>query len=118
MLRQRHHAPSSLSHEPETAGSHHEHATTWPEPVSETVPDRDWAQITVISGAHLQSFPLAGMAVAHARVLIEQLMSLHPDAPTLVNGRPVEGGYELQAGDTLEFVHHAGEKGHGSWTTA
>jgi hypothetical protein len=80
--------------------------------------EQSQGQVTVISGAHLQHFPLADMSIAHARVLMEQLMSLHPDSPTLVNGNPVENGYVLQIGDTLEFVHHAGEKGRGSWTRA
>jgi sulfur carrier protein ThiS len=29
----------------------------------------------------------------------------------LVNGEPVHADYRLASGDTLELVHHAGEKG-------
>jgi hypothetical protein len=74
--------------------------------------------ITVISGANLQTFPLAGMTIGHARSLLEPLVAIHPDAPILVNGRQVESDYALQTGDTLEFVHHAGEKGQERWEKA
>lgn len=118
MSRQRHRTLSPLVHEPEIMTSRPPHsatieARTQPEPTEHIE-----GQVTVISGAHLQSFPFAGMSVAQACVLVEQLMSLHPDAPTIVNGNSVDSGYELQQGDTLEFVHHAGEKGHGCWTRA
>lgn len=118
MSQLRHRILSPLYQEPETATSLAPHVETLPEPVSGAVPDQSRAQVTVISGAHLESFPLAGMPVAQARALIGQLMSIHADAPMIVNGSPVESGYELQAGDTLEFVHHAGEKGWCSWTGA
>jgi hypothetical protein len=38
---------------------------------------------------------------------------LHIDsqALALVNGRRIRSDYQLAGGDTLEFVHHAGEKG-------
>jgi hypothetical protein len=74
--------------------------------------------VTVISGAHLQHFPLAGMPVAQARALLGQVMSLHPEAPAVVNGQSVDGAYALEPGDMLEFVHHAGEKGCGLWNGA
>jgi hypothetical protein len=118
MSRLRHHAQSPLVHEPEHLVSRPPHSAM-AEAQTHTAPaEEGQGQVTVISGAHLQHFPLAGMPVVHARVLMEQLMGLHPDSPTLVNGNPVENGYALQAGDTLEFVHHAGEKGRGSWITA
>ena len=74
------------------------------------------AQVQVISGAHLQSFPLAGLCVSHARALLDPLLALAPRAPTLVNGRPASDDDLLQTGDTLEFVHQAGEKGSSGWT--
>ena len=118
MSRLRHHPHSPLIHEPEASTSHDPHSATVTAPPQTVPAEQGQGQVTVISGAHLQSFPLAGMPVTQARVLMEQLMSLHPDAPMLVNGSQVGSEYALQAGDTLEFVHHAGEKGHGSWTRA
>lgn len=116
MSRERHHAPSPMTHEPITARPLQTLTVDeLPQPGSPAI---DQGHITVISGAHLQTFPIAGLSVEQARTLLDQLMSLHPEAPMLVNGSPVGSGYELQTGDTLEFVHHAGEKGHGSWTMA
>lgn len=67
--------------------------------------------VQVISGASLQTFRLAGLQVAHARTVLGTILQIDPRAPVLVNGRPVRPTYRLAGGDTLEFVHHAGEKG-------
>lgn len=87
----------------------HTVATADPLPAFPSPDDR--AQVQVISGAHLQTFPLAGLTIGHARTLLEQVMTLHPEAPMLVNGNQVAAEYVLRTGDTVEFVHHAGEKG-------
>ena len=102
------HPPLQESEPPMTR---HRQSTTTIDPMETAPSPADQGQITVISGANLQTFPLAGMAVGHARLLLGQLMVIHPDAPTLVNGQTVDAEHELQSGDTLEFVHHAGEKG-------
>jgi hypothetical protein len=67
--------------------------------------------VQVISGASVQSLPLAGLAVAQARQLATTILNVDPRSPALVNGVPVEPEYRLANGDQLEFVHHAGEKG-------
>jgi hypothetical protein len=69
--------------------------------------------VTVISGAHLQSLPLANQTVDAARQLLQASFNIGPQAMALVNGRPVTPETVLRQGDILEFVHHAGEKGCG-----
>ena len=71
------------------------------------------AGVQVISGASVQSLPLAGLEVSRARELAGTIVSIEARAPVLVNGERVSGDYRLSAGDILEFVHHAGEKGGG-----
>jgi len=67
--------------------------------------------ITLISGASLTRLPLVGLPLERARALAAAILNLDSQAPALVNGQPVNEEYALQVGDTLEFVHHAGEKG-------
>jgi hypothetical protein len=69
------------------------------------------AQVQVIYGASVQTFPLAGLQVSHAREVLANILQIDPRAPMLVNGQPVSQSHRLASGETLEFVHHAGEKG-------
>ena len=71
----------------------------------------DVASVHVISGASAQTLPLAGLQVSEARNLVGTMFNIDPDAPVLVNGELIAADYRLADGDTLEFVHHAGEKG-------
>ncbi len=73
-------------------------------------------QVTVISGPHLQSFPLANQTVSRVRSLLQGPFNIGPQAMVLVNGQPVSPEHVLRPGDALEFVHHAGEKGRGTDT--
>jgi hypothetical protein len=68
-------------------------------------------QVTVISGAHLQSLPLVNQTVTQVRDLLQGPFNIGPQATPLVNGRLVPPDTVLRQGDALEFVHHAGEKG-------
>ena len=78
------------------------------EPVESTQPEPG---IDVIYGASAQRLPLTGQTVAQIRPLMEGIYRVDPQSPVLVNGRPARANYVLTAGDVLEFVHHAGEKG-------
>jgi hypothetical protein len=71
-------------------------------------------QVTVISGAYVQSLPLANQTVSNVRQLLQASFNIGPQALALINGRPVTGETVLRQGDMLEFVHHAGEKGLGA----
>ena len=71
------------------------------------------AGVQVIWGASLQTLELGGMQVQYARQLLQTLMHIDPGAPALINGEPARATQQINAGDTLEFVVHAGEKGRG-----
>ena len=81
-------------------------------PISQDPPDplAD-VQVRVIFGASVQSFPLAGLTVSQARHVLEPILRIDPATPVMVNGRRARTEHELSGSDTLEFVHHAGEKG-------
>ena len=68
-------------------------------------------EVEVIYGASAQNFAVGGQTLAEARDVIASILRIPPDSPALVNGEPVPVSYRLNRGDTLEFVHHAGEKG-------
>ncbi len=67
--------------------------------------------VQVISGASVQSLDLAGLQISQARDVVRAILRLDQNSAVLVNGQPVRDEYRLVCGDTLEFVHHAGEKG-------
>jgi len=73
------------------------------------------ASVQVISGASMTSLPLGGLRIAQARDLVGTILNIDGDAAVLVNGEPVRSTHRLGVGDTLEFVHHAGEKGAEVW---
>jgi len=79
-------------------------------PAEEQAPETN---VRVIFGASVQDMPLAGVTVARARELAGTILEVHPRSPVLVNGRPGRSNHVIAIGDTLEFVHHAGEKGAG-----
>jgi hypothetical protein len=45
-------------------------------------------QITVISGAHMQSLPMVNMTVGNARHLLQASFNIGPQAMALINGHP------------------------------
>jgi hypothetical protein len=71
--------------------------------------------VQVISGASVQVLDLAGLQVSQAREVVRHILRLDQNTAVLVNGNPIRDTYRLTSGDTLEFVHHAGEKGGERW---
>lgn len=71
------------------------------------------AAAQVIYGASVQTMPLAGLTVSQAREIAAAVLQVDRRAPCLVNGHPVSRDYVIQADDTIEYVHFAGEKGRG-----
>ncbi len=95
---------------------HHEVQPVAPPPPPPETPAVDAlldTQVTVMSGAHMQSLPLVNQTVTQVRDLLQGPFNIGPQAMPLVNGRPVSEDTVLQQGDALEFVHHSGEKGGG-----
>lgn len=69
------------------------------------------AGVEVIYGASVQTLPFAGLRVAVAARLAQTILRVEARSPALVNGRPVRPDHVLARGESLEFVHYAGEKG-------
>jgi len=69
------------------------------------------AAVQVIWGPMVEQFALVGMTVRDVRALLQRPYNIPADAPALVNGRLVNAGHQLVAGDVLEFAHRSGEKG-------
>jgi hypothetical protein len=68
-------------------------------------------QVRVLYGVHALEAHLAGRAVADVRQALRQALNISPQAVAVVDGREVEEGFILLAGQQLEFVRLAGEKG-------
>lgn len=67
----------------------------------------------MISGVHNHQLPLAGKSVAEVRSKLSGTLNIARDTAAVVNNETVgdEAKTTLKAGDTIEFVKHAGEKG-------
>jgi hypothetical protein len=67
--------------------------------------------VQVLYGSMAESFELGGMTVSQARGLLERPYRIAPDALVTVNGSEPAPDQRLRAGDRVEFVRRAGEKG-------
>jgi hypothetical protein len=67
--------------------------------------------IGVIHGIYTHSVPLAGITVRRARAELSERLNIAPDALALVDGNEVGDDFILVAGQVLNFVKDAGEKG-------
>lgn len=67
--------------------------------------------VKVVYGVHALEASLAGRSVQGVREALAQPLNISPQAVALVNGQEVEAGHVLGAGELLEFVRYAGEKG-------
>ena len=68
-------------------------------------------QVKVSYGVHHLDAAIAGKSVGEVRQALREPLNIDPRALALVNGRDVAESYVLKAGDQLEFVRLAGEKG-------
>ena len=68
-------------------------------------------QVRVLYGVHSLEADLAGRTVTDVRQALRQALNISPQAVAVVDGREVEEGVILLAGQQLEFVRLAGEKG-------
>jgi hypothetical protein len=80
-------------------------------PASPQAPPAPVRGAQVIYGASVQTLALAGRTIAQARPLVETILGVDRRSPALVNGRRVRDSYVIAEGDTVEYVHLAGEKG-------
>jgi hypothetical protein len=68
-------------------------------------------QVQVSYGVHSLEAAIAGKSVGEVRQALKEPLNIDPRALALVNGRDVAASHILKAGDQLEFVRLAGEKG-------
>jgi hypothetical protein len=52
-----------------------------------------------------------GMTVQAVYQLLQAPFNIAPQVTALVDGRTVDGNHRLAAGEALEFIRHAAEKG-------
>lgn len=67
--------------------------------------------VEVVWGANMDSLDVGGMTVDEVRHQLDNAYNIAPDALVTVNGVAAPGDRRLRAGDCLEFVRAAGEKG-------
>jgi hypothetical protein len=67
--------------------------------------------VQVIWGPMVDAMSVAGMSVAEVRALLQGPYNIPAHAAAVVNGSPERADRRLEAGDVLEFVRLAGEKG-------
>ena len=67
--------------------------------------------VRVIYGVHTLEAPVAGRTVADVRGALSQALNLSPEAIAVVDGVEAGEDHVLRAGEQLEFVRLAGEKG-------
>ncbi len=68
-------------------------------------------QVRVLYGIHALEANLAGRTVSDVRQALRQALNISPQAVAVVDGREVGESVILLAGQQLEFVRLAGEKG-------
>ena len=76
-----------------------------------TVQAKAQAQVRVLYGVHALEANLAGRTVSDVLQALRQALNISPQAVAVVDGREVEESFILLAGQQLEFVRLAGEKG-------
>jgi hypothetical protein len=79
-------------------------------PSDNDAPDED-GSVLVIWGANMDELDVSGLTVDEIRQQIGSAYNIAPDVEVNVNGVSASGDTRLRAGDNLEFVHAAGEKG-------
>ncbi len=67
--------------------------------------------VKISYGVHHLEVAISGKSVAEVRQALKEPLNIDPRAMALINGREVRPDYLLKAGDQLEFVRLAGEKG-------
>lgn len=79
---------------------------------SETRPaGRTATTVRILYGIHALEVDVAGRTVAEVRQALALPLNISPRAVAVVGGEVVAEGHLLQAGQQLEFVRLAGEKG-------
>jgi hypothetical protein len=79
--------------------------------------DRDTHNVVCTSGIHRGTFPVGGMSVGRARLVLRQLITIEDEAVAVINGRIVENEEEQIIGEEVThvaFVKPSAVKGAGA----
>ena len=79
---------------------------------SASIPQED-GTVQIIWGSLMDDLEVAGLTVGEVQGLLQQPYGIAPDVAVNVNGFEATHETRLEAGDELEFVRSAGEKGGG-----
>ncbi len=69
--------------------------------------------VIVANGVHVEPLPVANMTVGEIRRRFADRMDIDPLSQAQIDGRNASDGETLRAGQQLDFVRRAGEKGWG-----
>jgi hypothetical protein len=75
------------------------------------------AGATVVHGVYREPAP-ANRTVGELRQRLRDRLSIDEQAEAFVDGRPVDESTVVRTGQTLTFMHQAGEKGIEPWLSA
>ena len=67
--------------------------------------------VSVSSGPYCEDLPVTGTSVSEVRRKFGDRFDIDAQSQAIVNGAPVDENYILNAGESLMFIRHAGEKG-------
>jgi len=67
--------------------------------------------ITVSVGPYVERLPAAGRTVAEIRARFGQRFDIDERSEAIINGQSVSADTVIHEGQTLMFIHKAGEKG-------
>jgi hypothetical protein len=69
------------------------------------------AGVRITWGPTVDDMAVQGMTVQAVYQLLQAPFNIAPQVAALVDGRTVDGNHRLAAGEALEFIRHAAEKG-------
>ena len=72
---------------------------------------RGASTVRVICGVHTLEAQVAGRTIGDVRGALSQALNISPEAIAVVDGGEVGADHVLEAGEQVEFVRLAGEKG-------
>lgn len=67
--------------------------------------------VRIVCGVHTLEAQVAGRTVGDVRAALSQALNISPEAIAVVDGAEAAGDHVLRAGEQVEFVRLAGEKG-------
>lgn len=80
-------------------------------PLTSRAPQRTAGAVRVTYGVHTLEAQVGGRTVGDVRAALSQALNISPEAIAVVDGAEAGADHVLKAGEQLEFVRLAGEKG-------